>query len=161
MNRKNGAAVLFVGLLVFWMILSTQLTLTQTIIGGVVSFFVVMYNYDLVFNEQEATKLTFKMVSRWLVLFYHLLVAIVKSHIHVAMIVLSPKMKIKPGFKKINNPLKKELNQALFANAITLTPGTLTVDMSDDYILVHGLEEDSIESIETSAMQKAFERLES
>jgi multicomponent Na+:H+ antiporter subunit E len=69
-------------------------------------------------------------------------------------------MKINPGFKKIKQPLKKEFNQALFANAITLTPGTLTVDMDDEYILVHGLEMEHIDEIEQSNMQKAFERLE-
>ena len=56
--------------------------------------------------------------------------------------------------------MKKDFNQALFANAITLTPGTLTVDMDDEYILVHGLEIEHIDDIESSKMQKAFESLE-
>jgi multicomponent Na+:H+ antiporter subunit E len=141
-------------------VLSSKITLIQLIVGFFASLLVVFYNYDLVFNDLEATKITFKFIGRLIHLFIVLLIEIVKSNIHVMMIVLSPKMKINPGFKKIKQPLKKEFNQALFANAITLTPGTLTVDMDDEYILVHGLEMEHIDDIKKSDMQKAFERLE-
>lgn len=160
MNKKRGAVILFVALLIFWMILSTELDLISSIIGALASFLIVAYNYDLIFNKSEATKFTFRYLGRLIVLGYHLIVAIIVSNIHVALIVLSPKMKIEPGFKKIPNPLKKDVNQTLFANAITLTPGTLTVDMDDDYILIHGLELSHIDDISTSKMQKAFEKLE-
>jgi len=141
-------------------VLSSKITLIQLIVGFFASLLVVFYNCDLVFNDLEATKITFKFIGRLIHLFIVLLIEIVKSNIHVMMIVLSPKMKINPGFKKIKQPLKKEFNQALFANAITLTPGTLTVDMDDEYILVHGLEMEHIDDIKKSDMQKAFERLE-
>ncbi|MFA6692551.1 MAG: Na+/H+ antiporter subunit E, partial [Acholeplasmataceae bacterium] len=152
--------VLFMLLFIFWVVLSSKITLIQLIVGFFASLLVVFYNYDLVFNDLEATKITFKFIGRLIHLFIVLLIEIVKSNIHVMMIVLSPKMKINPGFKKIKQPLKKEFNQALFANAITLTPGTLTVDMDDEYILVHGLEMEHIDDIKKSDMQKAFERLE-
>ncbi len=160
MKRRQGAVVLFMLLFIFWVVLSSKITLIQLIVGFFASLLVVFYNYDLVFNDLEATKITFKFIGRLIHLFIVLLIEIVKSNIHVMMIVLSPKMKINPGFKKIKQPLKKEFNQALFANAITLTPGTLTVDMDDEYILVHGLEMEHIDDIKKSNMQKAFERLE-
>jgi len=160
MKRRQGAVVLFMLLFIFWVVLSSKITLIQLIVGFFASLLVVFYNYDLVFNDLEATKITFKFIGRLIHLFIVLLIEIVKSNIHVMMIVLSPKMKINPGFKKIKQPLKKEFNQALFANAITLTPGTLTVDMDDEYILVHGLEMEHIDDIKKSDMQKAFERLE-
>ena len=160
MKRRQGAVVLFMLLFIFWVVLSSKIILIQLIVGFFASLLVVFYNYDLVFNDLEATKITFKFIGRLIHLFIVLLIEIVKSNIHVMMIVLSPKMKINPGFKKIKQPLKKEFNQALFANAITLTPGTLTVDMDDEYILVHGLEMEHIDDIKKSNMQKAFERLE-
>ena len=131
MKRRQGAIVLFVLLFIFWIILSSKITLVQLIVGFFSSFLVIFYNYDLIFNDAETTKLTFKFVGRLCYLLLIVLVEIFKSNIHVMMIVLSPKMKINPGFKRIKQPLKKEFNQALFANAITLTPGTLTVDMDD------------------------------
>ena len=116
--------------------------------------------YDLVFNHSEVTKLTFKFLYRIFILFFVLIFNIAKSNIEVAKIVLSKKMPIDPGFVKIKNPLKKELNQALFANAITLTPGTLTVDMNHDEIIIHGLVKDSVKNIDTSSLEKAFIALE-
>lgn len=160
MKKRQGAVVLFILLFIFWVILSSKITLIQLIVGFFASLLVVFYNYDLVFNDAEATKITFRFLGRMLHLFYIVLIEIIKSNIHVMMIVLSPKMNINPGFKKIDQPLKKGFNQALFANAITLTPGTLTVDMDDNFILVHGLELDHIDEIKTSKMQRAFERLE-
>ena len=160
MSKKYGAVLLFVLLLIFWTILSFRVTITILIIGVFVSSVVVFYNYDLIFNKKEATSLTLRVIRRFLTLFFVLVYNIVKSNIQVAKIVLSRKMPIDPGFVKIKNPLKKELNQAFFANAITLTPGTLTVEMDDEHIVVHGLQKEHVHQLEDSKMEKAFVALE-
>jgi len=160
MKKRQGVIILFVLLFIFWIVLSSKITLIQLIVGFFASLLVIFYNYDLIFNDAETSKFTIKYLGRLIHLLFIVLIEIIKSNIHVMIIVLSPKMKINPGFKKIKQPLKKEFNQALFANAITLTPGTLTVDMDQDFILVHGLEMEHIDDIEHSKMQKAFEKLE-
>ncbi len=160
MSKRSGAVILFVLLLVFWFILSFRLDITIAVIGFMASTLVVMFNYDLIFNRNEATKLTLRTFRKLIVLLFVLVVNIIKSNIEVAKIVLSRKMKIDPGFVKIPNPLKKELNQALFANAITLTPGTLTVDMNQDEIVVHGLIKDSVYDLDGSQLEKAFIAIE-
>lgn len=160
MNKKYGAGLLFILLLTFWFILSFKVTIVIAIIGFVVSVMVVFFNYDLIFNNQEISKLTFRTIMRFFVLFFILISNIAKSNIEVAKIVLSKKMPIEPGFVKIKQNLKKELNQALFANAITLTPGTLTVDMNHDEIIVHGLVKHKVKDLEGSRLEKAFIDLE-
>ena len=156
MNKRNGAILLFIFLLGFWFILSTKIDFTIAIIGFFASLLVVFYNFDLIFNDQEVTKLTLRSLISFVALCFVLLKNIVKSNIEVAKIVLNPKLPIKPGFVKIRNPLKKELNQALYANAITLTPGTLSVDVDQDFILVHGLNMDLVKNLEHSDLEKAF-----
>lgn len=121
---------------------------------------VVFFNYDLIFNNQEITKLSIRTITRFFVLLFILLINIIKSNVEVARIVLSKKMPIDPGFVKIKQKLKKELNQALFANAITLTPGTLTVDMSHEEIVVHGLIKENVKHLDGSRLEKAFLDLE-
>ncbi len=121
---------------------------------------VVFFNYDLIFNKAEVTKLTIRTFFSFFVLVFILLYNIVVSNIEVAKIVLSKKMPIDPGFVTIKNKLNKELNQALYANAITLTPGTLTVDMNHDEIVVHGLLRQQVKDLEGSRMEKAFLDLE-
>lgn len=147
-------------LLLFWYVLSFQVTVTITIVGFFVSVLIVLYNYDLVFNNQEATYLTIKVIWRLLTLFFVLIFNIVKSNIQVAKIVLSKNMPIDPGFVTIKNPLKKELNQAFFANAITLTPGTLTVEMDKDHIVIHSLIKEQVHKLDDSSLEKAFIALE-
>lgn len=160
LTKKYGAIILFLLLLIFWFILSFRIDLTIAIIGCVVSTMIVLFNYDLVFNNTETTKLTFRMIGKFFVLLAVLIFNIVKSNIEVARIVLSKKMPIDPGFVTIKNPLKKELNQALFGNAITLTPGTLTVDMNDEEIVIHGLVKEHVKHLDGSSLEKAFMALE-
>ncbi len=63
----------------------------------------------------------------------------VKANIEVALRVLSPRLKIRPGIVKIRTALKKDSSKAILANAITLIPGTLTVDAIDGYMYIHWL----------------------
>ncbi len=160
MKKSYGAILLFVLLMIFWLILSFEVTLEIAIIGFIASILVVLFNYDLVFNHQEITKVTFRTTYKFMVLIVILIYNIIISNIEVAKIVLSRKMPIDPGFVTIKQKLKKELNQALYANAITLTPGTLTVDMNDEEIVVHGLLKQHVRDLEGSRMEKAFLDLE-
>jgi len=160
LTKKHGVIILFILLLAFWFVLSFKIDLTIAAIGFMVSSLVVLFNYDLVFNNTEATKLTFRTIKRFIVLFFVLIYNIAISNIEVAKIVLSKKMPIDPGFVTIKNPLKKELNQALFANAITLTPGTLTVDMNEEEIIIHGLVKESVKALDGSSLERAFMALE-
>jgi multicomponent Na+:H+ antiporter subunit E len=160
LKKTYGAVLFFALLLLFWFILSFEISLYIAIIGFTVSALVVFFNYDLIFNKQEITKLTIKTMMHFFVLIFVLIANIIKSNIEVAKIVLSKKMPIDPGFVTIEQKLKKELNQALYANAITLTPGTLTVDMDKDKIVVHGLLKQHVRDLEGSRLEKAFLDLE-
>lgn len=160
MSKKHGAALLFISLLVFWLILAARFDWTTIIVGFFVSLLIVFYNVDLIFNNQEATTLTYRTMKALIVLVFVLVWNIIKANFQVAKIVLSPKMPIHPGFRTIRQPLKQEVNQALFGNAITLTPGTLTIDMDQDEIVIHGLRVEHIQKLQGSRMEKAFIRLE-
>ncbi len=63
-----------------------------------------------------------------LLLFWEML----KANLHVAMIVINPNLPIKPGIVKINTELKEDSSITVLANSITLTPGTLTIDVNKD-----------------------------
>jgi multicomponent Na+:H+ antiporter subunit E len=155
MTKKSGAILLFVLLLGFWIVLATRWDLTTIIAGFIVSAMIVFYNYDLIFNHQEATVITLRYLKALVIFVFVLLFSIIKSNVQVAIIVLSEKMPINPGFQTIRQPLKKAMNQAMYGNAITLTPGTLSIDMDDEHILVHGLIVDTVKELEGSALEKA------
>jgi len=159
-KKRNGAIVLFVLLLAFWMIIASSINLIEFIVGFFASLLIVFYSYDLVFTIEDSNAVKPSMLKALFILVFTLLKEIVVANIHVAKIVLSKKMPIDPGFVTIKQPLKKDLNKALFGNAITLTPGTLTIDMSDDEIIVHGLRVDYAKGIEGSHLEKVFINLE-
>lgn len=64
---------------------------------------------------------------------------IVKANIVVIGKVLGPGSAIDPAVVRIRTDAKTDLGKALFANSITLTPGTVTVDVDGDMLVVHAL----------------------
>jgi len=64
---------------------------------------------------------------------------IVISNVQVASIILSAKMPLRRNLVEVTAHQKSMLGRVIFANSITLTPGTVSVRMEGDKILVHGL----------------------
>ncbi|MBT9165342.1 MAG: Na(+)/H(+) antiporter subunit E [candidate division WS2 bacterium] len=71
----------------------------------------------------------------------------VVANIQVALIVLSPKLPISPGFILVKTKLEKELTRTLYANSITLTPGTITINLNRDRLLVHALTKETAQGV--------------
>ena len=65
------------------------------------------------------------------------LIALVKSNIDVAFRVLHPRLPIDPGIVKVKTRLKTPLGRLLLAKSITLTPGTITVEMRGEDLHIH------------------------
>ena len=67
-------------------------------------------------------------------------VALIRSNLDVARRVLSPSLPIRPGVVEVETRLQSALGRMLLANSITLTPGTLSIDIVGDRILVHWID---------------------
>lgn len=83
-----------------------------------------------------------------------------KANIDVAYRVLSPKMPIKPGIVKVKTSLKTEVAKTFLANSITMTPGTITVDVIDDDFYIHWIYVNSLDpKVFTDKLVGRFEKL--
>lgn len=73
------------------------------------------------------------------ILFY--LSKLVQANFYMAFIILSPKMKTQPGFIEFPLKIKSSAGLLLFSNLMSMTPGSLSVDMSNDrkILLLHVL----------------------
>lgn len=151
---------LLLTLYAFWLLLAPDRLLTQLIVGLFVSVLVVLFNQSFFFTSSELTKLTSKKIIRWVTFIFILLYEIIKANIEVARIVLHPKLPISPTFVIIENPCTKDFFRTLYGNVITLTPGTLTVDLTEDHLLIHALVSTSAESLEDSILKKRVVELE-
>jgi multicomponent Na+:H+ antiporter subunit E len=94
---------------------------------------------------------------RYLMMF---LVALIKANVDMARRVLTPSLPIRPALVKVRTELKSPLGRLLLANSITLTPGTLSVDVQDDRILIHWVDCPPGTDLEaaTRAIAASFER---
>jgi multicomponent Na+:H+ antiporter subunit E len=64
-------------------------------------------------------------------------IALVQANIDMARRVLSPSLPLRPAVVEVETELKSPLGRLILANSITLTPGTLTVDVQDEVLLIH------------------------
>ncbi len=135
------------------------------IVGIIISFFVGFLEVKS-FKPAEAigeNKIKFSF-SRILWFLYYILLFMwlcLKANLDVAYRVLHPKLPINPGIVKVRTKLKRPISRVALANSITLTPGTLSVDITDDgYLYIHWINviSDDIE-IATQKIVSQFENI--
>ena len=89
-----------------------------------------------------------------------LLKEIAVANLVVLKIVLSPKKKVHPVIVSFDAPLKNHILQAILADSITLTPGTITVRLYEEKFEVHCLDESMAEGINDSIFVKMLKKWE-
>lgn len=70
----------------------------------------------------------------------HFVVALIQANLDVARRVLAPSLPIRPAVIEVETELQSALGRLLLANSITLTPGTLVVDVTDNRLFVHWID---------------------
>ena len=159
-KKKKISLFLYTVMMMFWLILIPSYTIENIIAGLLTCLGALWFSSELLIEEEQASIYTKKGIILYFRYVYHLTIEIVKANIDVAKIVLSTKMDIQPHFFKVPLHVHKDLNKVIYANAITLTPGTLSVDIEDDYILVHALTNAAANGIEGSILEEGIIELE-
>jgi len=83
-----------------------------------------------------------------------LLVEIFKANLDVAKCILFPKKYLRPVMFTAKVTQKTDLGKVIYANSITLTPGTVTVDLDNDTVMVHALTDTSAEGVKNGEMDR-------
>lgn len=154
-----GRAIsLFIFLGVVWMLLSGHWE--PWLLGlGLTSVLCVVwlaYRMDVVDHEGHPVHLTWKIPLYWVWLGKE----IVKSNLDVTRVILSRSARISPTVLRVKASQRTDLGLAIFANSITLTPGTVSLDVGDDYVLVHALTREAAEDLAGGAMDSRVAALE-
>lgn len=125
---------------------------------GVVSTVLVVYVLHRM-NQVDNQPKSLGTGYRSLHYYFWLLIQVVKSSIHVTKLIWGAPNKVVPELEKVRfNDLPKE-KQVLYANSITLTPGTLSVDLNDNEVTVHALQKKSIEQLKTGEIENKITSL--
>lgn len=139
-----------------WLLLSGHFD-PLTLSFGAVSIALVVFiahRMDVVDHEGHPIHLSWKVPIYWLWLDWQ----IILSNVRVARMILSPRMAIDPRFVTVDAGQKDDLDRVVYANSITLTPGTVSLKLDDDKILVHALDEGFAAELEGGEMRRRVRR---
>ena len=89
-----------------------------------------------------------------------LIVEIIKSNLQVMHLTLTDREIVEPVIISYRTRLRSKLGRVILANSITLTPGTITISLEEDELVIHCLDKTIAEGIENSTFEQLLERME-
>lgn len=128
-----------------WILFTLTFTSQELAVGAVISLVVALFSARFLIHEKPLY--IFK-PNRFFNLIYYCLFVFTKelwkANVDVAKRALNPKLPINPGIVKVPTELKSEYGLAMLANSITLTPGTITMDIVEEngknYCYIHWID---------------------
>lgn len=132
-------AITFSILMLFWYILSGYLDPFYIVSGAICCAVVTIISGDLLLRSDAKISDSAASFIRFVLYIPKLFVAILIANIDVAYRILHPKMPIDPGLITIETDFSNDVLRTAFANAMTLTPGTVTLDVRHGTFVVHAL----------------------
>ena len=149
---------LFLSLAAFWLLNSGHYSILMLSLGLASIAFVIYiaHRMDVVDHESQPLHLTLKLPGyfAWLIKEVILANFLVVKHIWLGNNTISPTL------ATIAVSQKTDIGKVIYANSITLTPGTVTVNLEGDQFLVHALLRESIEDLQAGEMDRRVTQLE-
>ena len=162
MRSVKRRIILFIAAFIVWCLLNWVPDWQHLVVGMFVALLVAFLTGDLFIQRPYALKNPMRYVY---FIFYYLpmfLWEVIKANIDVAYRVLHPSIPINPGIVKVKTILRSDTAPTFLANSITLTPGTLSIDIDKDngILYVHWIDVKS-QDIEgaTKIVVERFEKI--
>lgn len=154
MYRISSIIVLFV----FWLVLSGYFEPFLMTAGAVSAIAVVWLGHRMAVIDHEGHPL--RLGLRAPMYWPWLLKEIVKSAWDVSRIILNPRLPISPSLGRVKATQRTSVGLVIYANSITLTPGTVSVEVAEGEILVHALTREGLASVAEGDMDRRASRFE-
>jgi multicomponent Na+:H+ antiporter subunit E len=133
---EMSSILFFIVMFLFWLLLTLEVTVWNIAAGVIAALIVTLF-----FNRYspKVTKKVFQIQRYFWALLYIFIFLweCIKANMDVAYRVLHPGLPIKPGIVKAKSNLTSDVAKVFLANSITMTPGTITVDIIDDNFFIH------------------------
>lgn len=149
----------FLVLFAFWLLLSGFFTAFLVTAGAVTALAVLLFarRMDVMDHEGHLLRLAPRAVLEY---WPWLLKEIVKSAWQVSKIIVHPRLPISPTLQRIKISQRTDVGRTVFANSITLTPGTISVEVGRDEILVHALTREGAQDLAGGEMDRRVSEFE-
>ncbi len=128
--ETKSRIVVFILSVLVWILITMVFSISSLVAGIIVALITAIFAGEMLI----VTERKFHLKRVWYTLEYLVKFTweLIKANFHVAYIVIHPLLPIKPGIVKVRTKLKRDSALTMLANSITLTPGTLTVDVDVD-----------------------------
>lgn len=143
-----------------WVVFNGRLTLEIALFG--VAAAVAVFAFVCRFMDYSLQKELrfYRRIPAFFHYLYHLIREIIAANITVFRLILTRKEQMEPVIVHVHTDLRSETARVILANSITLTPGTITVSMTDDDLLVHCLDRSLSEGMEDSVFVRLLKEME-
>ncbi len=158
-NKFVHITGLVISLAILWLLLSGHYTPLLLFLGLLSIILVTIISLRMNLIAYDQPEIVFQFI-KYIPYGFWLVVEILKSNIDVCKRILNPKLPINPDLITVKSSQRSDLAKVAFANSITLTPGTISIDVEGNNIEVHSLAEIGIEGLETGEMDKRISRAE-
>ena len=152
MSKHTHSINLTVFLITIWLLLSghfTPLLITLGILSTLLVVFIAT-RASLIDREIHPVLLKPAILTYWLWLARE----IIKSNLDVARRILDPRLPVSPKVLTVHAGQKTELGKVMYANSITLLPGTVTMDVQGDAFTVHALTREAAADLQSGEMNR-------
>lgn len=143
-----------------WIIYNGNITLEICLFGLVIAAAIFAFTCKFMDYSIEKEKHNLKKVFLFFCYVGVLVMEIVKANFAVIHMILSEEEETEPALVSFTSDMKTPSGKALLANAITLTPGTITVALEDSEYVVHCLDKELAAGMDNSVFVKLIEQLE-
>ena len=145
-----------------WLIFNGRITFEIVIAGALISFALDVFIRRVLCLNLTAGKLfmAVKILPNIVMYIIVLLAEIVRANFSIIKLVLAPHIDVEPCLVKFKTPLKTEAARVALANSITLTPGTITVSLEGDNLLVHALNREIADGLQGSIFERLLAGME-
>lgn len=157
---RPGDKKMFILLLLIWFIFNGKITWELTILGMILC--ACIYFFMCRFMDYSLKKDVSLMRRSVSFLYYTgvLIVEIIKSNLQVMHLTLTDREIVEPVIISYQTRLRSKLGRVILANSITLTPGTITISLEEDELVIHCLDKTMAEGIENSIFEQLLEKME-
>ena len=135
-----------------WLGLSGHLEALLLLLGAASTALVVSIalRMDSVDQERHAAHVPLRLLRFWV----YLIGKVIIANLHVIRCIVMPGKTISPQLFTVPLPQQSDLGRVIYANSVTLTPGTLTLRVSNDCLLVHALTREAASKLQSGDMAR-------
>ena len=150
-------------LFLLWVVFNDRLSIDVIVAGIIVVVLLCLFLSRVGLWKLENDMKVIKRIPGFIGFYFRLVYEVIMANFHMIALVLSadPEKRISPVLVKHKIKLKSDTGRVALANTVTLTPGTVTVDVQDDHIIVHTIDEYARSGLADSALERKIEKMES